>query len=283
MAYTERSVYDGHMNQKQSLDFHSCVQSLLDLGDHRVWSLVVSVFGDLARKRGDVISGRTLSALLDPMGVRPEAMRVALHRLRRDGWLISEKSGRNSVHRLSDFGFEQSNQASTRIYAAAVDHDANWHVTVLPAMQWSELPEEQRQQIAQTHVQVASHIYLGNGPVPQALAGQFTLSGSSPTVPDWLRAQIGPDDLATAYSALLRVLKQLDGFLSSAKPLDPLPSAILRSLLVHNWRRIVLKHPELPAKFFPDDWPGTECRQRVVGLLAQLDRPSPRILAELAP
>ena len=53
----------------------------------RVWSFIVTSFGDLTREDDRYISSRTLNRLTAEIGVKPEATRVALHRLRkRTGW-----------------------------------------------------------------------------------------------------------------------------------------------------------------------------------------------------
>lgn len=48
---------------------------------------------------------------------------------------------------------------------------------------------------------------------------------------------------------------------------------VLRSLIVHNWRRLVLRHPALPAAFVDQDWPGHQCHVLVADLLARFPRP----------
>ena len=82
--------------------YHDTIARLTALGPLRVWSLLVTVFGDLTQD--DALEGPTLSALMSEIGVKPEATRVALHRLRADGWITSEKTGRTSRHRLSAKG-----------------------------------------------------------------------------------------------------------------------------------------------------------------------------------
>ncbi|MEP5760757.1 MAG: PaaX family transcriptional regulator C-terminal domain-containing protein [Litoreibacter sp.] len=46
--------------------------------------------------------------------------------------------------------------------------------------------------------------------------------------------------------------------------------AALRILIVHGWRRIVLRTPALPDFVFPDHWAGPACRDHVARLLTQL-------------
>ena len=90
--------------------------ALTALGSQRVWSLLVTVFGDLAQNEGDVIDGPVLSLLMADIGIKPEATRVALHRLRNDEWIVSTKQGRTSQHSLTARGRRESAAANPRIY-----------------------------------------------------------------------------------------------------------------------------------------------------------------------
>ena len=97
--------------------FSENTAALRALGGQRVWSLMISLFGDLAQGAGDRIDGPVLSAIMARQHIKPEAVRVALHRLRKDGWVTSEKSGRIRQHSLTDKGRRESAIASPRIYA----------------------------------------------------------------------------------------------------------------------------------------------------------------------
>ncbi|MEH6752122.1 MAG: PaaX family transcriptional regulator, partial [Paracoccaceae bacterium] len=84
----------------------------------RVWSLVITVFGDCVQHRGGAISTARLGRLLGRIGVEPGALRTALSRLGRDGWVDSERTGRLSHYRLSPSGLARFTEATSRIYAA---------------------------------------------------------------------------------------------------------------------------------------------------------------------
>ena len=48
----------------------------------------------------------------------------------------------------------------------------------------------------------------------------------------------------------------------------------LRLMLVHEWRRIVLRDPGLPPDLLPPDWPGHAARRHAAGLYRRLLPPS---------
>ncbi|TNF17581.1 MAG: PaaX family transcriptional regulator, partial [Rhodobacteraceae bacterium] len=62
---------------------------------------MISVFGVLAQDESARIIGPLLRLLTERIGITPAAMRVAIHRLRKDGWIDSQRHGRTSVYFLT--------------------------------------------------------------------------------------------------------------------------------------------------------------------------------------
>ncbi|MCV6584277.1 MAG: PaaX family transcriptional regulator [Marinibacterium sp.] len=225
----------------------------------RVWSLLVTVFGDLAQEDGARISSSTLGHLTDVIGIKPEAMRVALHRLRRDGWIESTKSGRSSHHVLSKRGRAESARANAVIYPDGPEPDRAWLITRAPD---GEGPR--RGEIAVTPNQSIA------GAAPDDPDALILPIETGQALPDWMRARVCDADLCAQSAGLADRLGQLHRALSSHPALSPLQVAALRVLVIHDWRRLILKAPALPAFAFPAGWHGPDCRAHVRRLLAQL-------------
>jgi phenylacetic acid degradation operon negative regulatory protein len=62
--------------------------------------------------------------------------------------------------------------------------------------------------------------------------------------------------------------------------LTPAQAMAARTLLIHDWRRIVLRDPDLPADLLPDDWPGNHALEMIRPLYAGLADASERWLDE---
>ena len=56
---------------------------------------------------------------------------------------------------------------------------------------------------------------------------------------------------------------------------------MLRPLLIHDWRRLLLRDPELPDVLLPAGWPGRAARQLTRELYQRLLAPSERHLDAL--
>ncbi|MGB0410721.1 MAG: PaaX family transcriptional regulator C-terminal domain-containing protein [Pikeienuella sp.] len=227
-----------------------------------VWSLLVTVFGDLAQDEGARISGAVLGRLTHLMGIKPEATRVALHRLRKDGWLASERRGRSSDYFLTPWGRAQSAAATPRIYAANSGVTDAWLVLTDP-----NRPAGGHEQ-AETWI-TASMMITTQKPDAQDV---FATRIDETALPEWMSAKVCPPTLAKLSGNLADQFHDLNAAVSDASDLTPLEITALRVMIVHSWRRIVLKTPALPDHVFPEAWAGATCRALVSTLLQQLPR-----------
>ncbi|MGR3761817.1 PaaX family transcriptional regulator C-terminal domain-containing protein [Roseobacteraceae bacterium NS-SX3] len=266
------------MDKKNPQWFDASVAQLNDPRNQRVWSVIVSLFGDLAQEEGAQLSGSALTQVITPMGIKPEAIRVALHRLRKDGWIESAREGRASVHYLTEYGRSQSAAVTPRIYERTPPAPGSCHLLIAEDGAGQATLDEVL--LLPNYVAVNRTTALGHGPVPRSLDDVMVAEASHILVPDWLKTRLFPEDLQHSCTALRDALKRVS---PPPQGLEPAQIATLRTLIVHRWRRVVLRHPGLPAAFHPDSWAGEECRRLVFALLDQLPRPGLTALAHGRP
>lgn len=237
----------------------------------RVWSLLVTVFGELAQEADAQISGSLLRSLSEHIGIKPEAMRVALHRLRKDGWIASERTGRTSDYFLTHWGRAQSIAASPRIYAKGAAATEAWLVVFNPG---HPAPEDQT-----SGAWVSSNILVTSAPpdTDDVIAQKLDIADR---LPEWVTSKVCDPTTIKLSQNFLSALDAVQSLLGATTDLTPMQTAALRILLVHGWRRIVLKTPVLPDHVFPDGWRGMECRARTSSLLDQLSKQDPCDLAQ---
>jgi len=253
-------------------DITALTSDLRALGGQRVWSLMISLFGDLAQGEGEQIAGPVLSAMMAAMQIKPEAARVALHRLRNDGWVTSEKSGRISWHGLTVKARCESIAASPRIYALPEAAPSAWQLILL---QRSDAGV-QAELTASGFSQILPRVYIGDVEHP-APTGALALQGAE--APAWLMEQMVPAALMAEYSRLNDTLRALAAELPASSRLGALDTAVLRCLIVHNWRRLVLKHAAPPQGLIAHAGGMHQCHVIVSQLLARFPRPA---LTEIA-
>lgn len=233
-------------------------------GRLRVWSLVITVFGDAVVPRGGRISLSALQEIMTRLRVEPGALRTALSRLAADGWVIRERDGRNSYYRLAEQGRHSFDLATRRIYATG--HPAwpgSWTVAIAPPGN-GQVAENTSDLLDAGFVQIAPGAFLrpetaaapDPGPAPENM---LVLNATATHLPSDLSAYWKLDALAASFRAFIEAFTPLAAGLGNGG-LAPLDAMAARTLLIHDWRRIVLHDPALPDALLPKDWPGDEAR-----------------------
>lgn len=244
----------------------------------RVWSFIVTLFGDLARGRHDALSGATLSQLTSRVGIKPASMRVALHRLRKDGWIDNRREGRAGWYFLTEHGRTESISFSQRVYAPAdtspVAQDKAWHIIVCAP---NSPPLENTASLFPVPGQTG--VFFGLGPMTEQPETLSVIGQIGPT-PKWLRHALAGPELQHDYQIFETQLAEVTALLPSN--IDALDRAVLRGLIVHSWRRLLLRHPDLPDGIFGPECRIGPCRSNVTALLARLGTVTPDDLARIA-
>ena len=76
-------------------------------GRLRVWSVIVTILGELAEPEGGEISMSALLELCAALEIEPQAVRTAMSRLSKDGLVSGRRLGRQAFYRFSSAGLEQ--------------------------------------------------------------------------------------------------------------------------------------------------------------------------------
>ncbi len=224
------------------------VVHILGVETPRVWSFIVTIFGDLARHDDRYISSQTLNRLTAEIGVKPEATRVALHRLRKEDWLESKKFGRESHYRLTKKGRKLSREAAPRIYGPASDHSAMLSIYD-PT---SSAPDGLR-------------ILSGMSLVETGPVDAMNIEIDQP-LPKWMVDRLIDVELQRAVLDFHRRLSDV-AIASDASALDRM---VVRLSIVHEWRRIILRLPVAPYQVLEKAIELHDLRQTVQGLLSSL-------------
>lgn len=242
------------------------IDRLHERGRLRVWSVVITVFGDAIVPRGGRVALSTLQELTERLRIEPGALRTAMSRLASDHWVARERRGRNSFFSLDQRGQHAFDLATRRIYAAGPpEWDGKWTVAIVPpgegASVRADLP-------SLGFVRVNGGVYLRPETLdaPQAaveLEGMLVVHGESAEHPEAFRALWPWEAVAGAYRTLMDAFDPLRRALAAQTALRPLDAMAARTLLIHDWRRVVLRDPGLPQALMPQNWPGEEARALV--------------------
>ncbi|MFD2131578.1 phenylacetic acid degradation operon negative regulatory protein PaaX [Pseudogracilibacillus auburnensis] len=102
-------------------------------------SMIFTIYGDYIRHYGNVIWIGSLIKLLEAFGHNEQAVRAAVSRMSKQGWLKSEKRGNKSYYFLTEQGVARMKEASKRIYKEPTPPwEGKWWILVYT------IPEEKR-------------------------------------------------------------------------------------------------------------------------------------------
>jgi phenylacetic acid degradation operon negative regulatory protein len=264
----------------------------------RATSLVITVYGDTIEPHGGTVWLGSLIRLLEPMGINERLMRTTIFRLTQDGWLSSDKVGRRSYYSLTGSGRRQFEQAFRRIYSASQNSwDGSWTLILTQALsadQRKQLLEElqwqgfgslsptllgsPRANLADVHNLLAIQQLTDQAVVFQTVAQQEL---AARPVRLLVRECWNLDELGSRYQAFIELFRPLWQELREKDELDSESCFLARTLLIHEYRKLVLRDPLLPDELLPGDWEGRAARQLCRNIYRLLLQPSEQWLAEL--
>ena len=230
----------------------------------RAWSLIVTLYGDAIVPRGGSLWLGSLTQIMAGFGIDAGHVRTAMSRLVTDGWLERRRIGRNSYYRLSKREQASFAAATRRIYfGAAQPFDGRVRLALLgPDVddRSAVRPLLERDGFAA----LSPTVYVAGGDASAeiaALGGVFLVTADpGKNGPAVAAAAFNLAPLAASYRDFVARFAPLDRHLAAGEMLDPAAALVARVLLIHEFRRIVLRDPALPRALLPADWPGTTAR-----------------------
>src|SRR6266550_6489952 len=247
----------------------------------RTGSIVITVFGDAIVPRGGSVWLGTLLEFFKALDIDSGVVRTAMSRLAADAWLERNKVGRNSFYRLAKSGRLTFDAATKHIYdpppsgwtgrfellliGNSADRDAS-REALKNAGFGSPLPG----------VWVAP----SGVPIPEEAtsASRLEVSAEDEAGRRLLSASWPLDRTADAYLKFMKTFEPLRGWIARRQALADADAFTARILLIHYYRRVVLRDPLLPTALLPRDWPGRAARQLCGEVFQGLLEPSERWL-----
>lgn len=252
------------------------------LTDHtvRANSLIITVYGDAIAPHGGTVWLGSFIKLVEALGLNPRMVRTSVFRLSREKWLVSEQIGRRSFYSLTATGRRRFEHAYRRIYDdPRTQWDGDWQIVMtiggaLPAAQRDALRRELLWEgfgiiapgvLARPYADSDSmlDILQGTGAHDKVVVMQARTLGALASRPlqDLVRDCWNLDTIALDYKRFIDTFRPAVRALRAAETLDPEQCFVVRTLLIHEFRRVQLRDPQLPKQLLPSEWPGDIARQ----------------------
>lgn len=269
----------------------------------RAGSLLITIFGDAVAPRGGVVTLGSLIQLAQPFGITERLVRTSVGRLAQDGWLDFRRSGRQSEYFLTAQGRSRFAEATQRIYSEAPDSwDGAWTLILLPAgkhprplsrrsrspgsahssrqnardeLRWLGFGQlsagvlaHPSRSVEDTRDQLAALRMDGGAVVLQARTGSAEADRAL-LESGWDLAELSRGYLrfVASFEPVANVLRE------RARP-APDQAFIIRTLLIHEYRKIHLRDPLLPRSLLPAEWVGSRAYQLCRDLYREVFAPA---------
>jgi len=243
----------------------------------RTGSLIITIFGDSLSQHGGEVWLGSLIEVLQPFGMNQRLVRTSVYRLIKENWLQSHQIGRKSYYRFTEFGLRQYQKTERRIYAASKPKwDGTWTL-VFPVNVVDEDREELRRELCwlgfgalTTGVlaipsgdrraldETLDELKLADKVVVMKASPEDEISGTVLKDLSWRCWDVV--QLQERYEAFLEKFEPVHQFIQNGGHLSPEQSFQVRTLLIHEYRRILLKDTDLPDALLSETWAGNRAK-----------------------
>ncbi len=238
----------------------------------RSGSLITTVFGDAIAPRGGNVWLGSLIAVMADFGLSERLVRTSVFRLTRDGWLQAEQIGRRSYYSLSAEGRERFEEATHRIYAVPTGTwDGRWCLLLLSGLDTASKETARKEFGWLGFGQLSANVLAHPAPdladidsvskrirVGDALV---VLEGQTVRNDEGMRrlAQSGWNlaDLNDRYEQFVRMFRPVMTAIGNSRKIDNKQAFIVRTLLIQEYRKVLLRDPLLPQEMLPSGWKGS--------------------------
>jgi phenylacetic acid degradation operon negative regulatory protein len=257
----------------------------------RAKSLIITLFGDVISQHGGEIWLGSIARSVEALGINDRLVRTSIFRLAKEGWIEVEREGRKSFYGFTRSGSKEYQRAAQRIYSAGGNSwRGGWQI-LIP----THLPEHLRDDFRRS-LNWLGFRAISNGTFARPggdeesirdLLDEFDLNSgvivmeakttSLTSSKEWRNVVSEYWQLETLeadYRQLIGLFRPLKKTLDNGVLPTPLQAFQARILLIHEYRRILLRDTPLPDDLLPNRWQGTVARQLVQGLYRDLAAPS---------
>jgi phenylacetic acid degradation operon negative regulatory protein len=222
------------------------------------------VYGDYLRSRGGVAPVACLVTMMAPLEISAPAVRTAISRMVKQGWLEPVKLTEGPGYALSARAERRLAEAASRIYRTRPSEwDGHWHLVVI-----DKIAERTTRQRLRSALAFLGYALLRDdtwiSPRPsgeldalldaEGVRGRRFFAVHDGTDSELTAAAWDVDGLDRAYARWLEEAAALVGTVGAA-PADR-DAFVARSRLVHEWRKFLFRDPGLPRTLLPVDWTG---------------------------
>ena len=250
----------------------------------RAKSNVMTLFGDVITPHGGQVWLGSLIELLAPFGINDRLVRTSVFRLAEEGWLDAQREGRRSRYALNSSAARRFERAYQRIYTPSYrDWKGKW--TLVLATSGTLTAEQKvglRKELLWEGFGMIAPLVFGHpcadaetleeilvrvgvkGKVFVCDATESEFAAARP-LSELIQQCWELDTVVADYERFINYFAALPKLLKARNAINPEQAFVIRTLLIHEFRRVQLHDQQLPLELLPKNWPGKTayelCRQ----------------------
>jgi phenylacetic acid degradation operon negative regulatory protein len=237
-------------------------------------SFIFTLYGDMVHRLAGDGSLRigTLIRLMASFRISPPAVRQAVSRMARQGWLTARREGNRAFYSVTDRGRRRIDELSPRIYGPVIEWDGCWRLLTYAIGEANRKRRERLRKelsvLGWAALSPSTWISPSDTLVAAREAARVTLTLDAVNL--FLSEYKGPlSDRALLERCwnVAQIASAYRGFISRYEPhfarereqsaLTDEEALVERLWLVHDYRKFTYLDPGLPSELLPAHWPGT--------------------------
>lgn len=256
-------------------------------------SFIFTLYGDMVHSLssdGSLWIG-ALIRLMASFGVSAAAVRQAVSRMSRQGWLVARREGSRAFYRVTERGRRRIEELSPRIYGPVIEWDGRWRLLTYAI---GEAHRKRRERLrhelsALGWAQLAPNTWVSPSDTLTAAREAAEASRTLDAVNLFTSEYEGPlsdrallercwnvDEIAAAYRVFIDRYEPRLHHERERNDLTDEAALVERLWLVHEYRKFAYVDPGLPSELLPAHWPGTAAAALFREYYAAVDAKSQR-------
>jgi phenylacetic acid degradation operon negative regulatory protein len=256
-------------------------------------SFIFTLYGDIVHRHeaeGQLWIG-ALIGLMAPFGLSGQAVRQAVSRMARQGWLVAARRGNRAYYAVTERGRRRIDELSPRIYGPVIEWDGGWRMVSYTV---SEARRDRRDRLRKElrvlgWAPLSASTWISPGDTLEAAREAAAGAGALDDVALFRGRYCGPlsdralvercwnlAEIACAYGEFIARYQPLAAQLRAGTRLLDEDAFVARLWLVHDYRKITYVDPGLPSELVPAHWPRTTAAALFRELYSALDERSQR-------
>jgi phenylacetic acid degradation operon negative regulatory protein len=238
-------------------------------------SFIYTLFGDFVHRDptcGDELWVGGLIRLMGEFGLSEQAVRQAVSRMSRQGWLTATRRGNRSYYAITERGRKRVEAISPRIYGPVVEWDGRWRMLTYSV---AESNREGRDRLRKDltvlgWAPLSASTWISPRDSLDGARAAAEANGVIANVDFFVGEYMGPRtdrELLERCWDLAAIAEQYREFIARYEPrllnerahngMQDDEAFVERMWLVHDFRKFAYVDPGLPSTLLPAHWPGT--------------------------